>query len=38
MSEHERAEGKTAATGHAGGSPVEAGREAVAREIGERLA
>ncbi|EHP43182.1 helix-hairpin-helix DNA-binding motif-containing protein [Cupriavidus basilensis OR16] len=38
MSEHERAEGQTAATGHAGGSPADAGREAVAREIGERLA
>ncbi|NUA26220.1 RodZ domain-containing protein [Cupriavidus basilensis] len=38
MSEHERAEGQTAATGHAGGTPADAGREAVAREIGERLA
>jgi cytoskeleton protein RodZ len=38
MSEHERAVGQTAATGHVGGTAADAGREAVAREIGERLA
>lgn len=38
MSEHERAEGQIAATGHVGGTAADAGREAVAREIGERLA
>ncbi|MGO4333074.1 helix-turn-helix domain-containing protein, partial [Cupriavidus sp. M-11] len=38
MSEQERAEGQTAATGHVGGTTADAGREAVAREIGERLA
>ncbi|MDF3836205.1 DUF4115 domain-containing protein [Cupriavidus basilensis] len=37
MSEHERAEGQTEATGHVGGTAADAGREAVAREIGERL-
>lgn len=38
MSEHERAEGQPAATGHVGGTAADAGREAVAREIGDRLA
>lgn len=38
MSEQERAESQTAATGHVGGVAADAGREAVAREIGERLA
>ncbi|WP_454721630.1 MULTISPECIES: helix-turn-helix domain-containing protein [Cupriavidus] len=37
MSEQERAESQTAATGHVGGTAADAGREAVAREIGERL-